>query len=99
MYIFVQRLNPKRQSFDLPRGNPKHPRRRDGINSTSLPPGDFVSGAMVVPVMRSAQWYSEFVADFASHRTELGEPQISRRPDTAGMQRTSGAICRGVAAR
>src|SRR5258708_7658047 len=63
-------------SFDLPRGNPKHPRRRDGINSPSLPPADFVSGAMVVPVMCSAQRHRELVADLASHRARLSEPEV-----------------------
>jgi hypothetical protein len=31
---------------------------------------------MVVPVVRSAQRYREFVADLASHRAGLGEPQV-----------------------
>src|SRR4030088_2250622 len=31
---------------------------------------------MVVPVMRSAQRYREFVANLASHRVRLGEPQM-----------------------
>jgi hypothetical protein len=34
---------------------PKHPRRRDEINSPSLPPGDFVSVAMDVAVMGSTE--------------------------------------------
>lgn len=63
-------------SFDTPRRNPEHPRRGDGINSPSLPPGDFVAEAMVVAVMRPAQRYREFVADLAPHRAVLGEPQM-----------------------
>jgi hypothetical protein len=31
---------------------------------------------MIVPVMRSAQRYCEFVADLASHRARLREPQM-----------------------
>jgi hypothetical protein len=31
---------------------------------------------MVVPVMRSAQRYGELVADLASHRAGLSEPQM-----------------------
>jgi hypothetical protein len=31
---------------------------------------------MVVPVMRSAQRYREFIADLASHRAGLSEPQM-----------------------
>jgi hypothetical protein len=63
-------------SFDAARRNPEHPRRREGINSPSLPPGDFVSGAMVVTVMDSAQRYGELVADLEPHRAGLGEPQM-----------------------
>jgi hypothetical protein len=63
-------------SFDTARRNPEHPRRREGINSPSLPPGDFVSDAMEVPVMDSAQRYGELVAHLARHRAGLGEPQM-----------------------
>jgi len=63
-------------SFDTPRRNPEHARHRHGIDSPSLPPGDFVAEAMVVAVMRPAQRYCEFVADLAPHRTVLGEPQM-----------------------
>ena len=42
----------------------------------STPPGLLISEAMVVPVMRSAQRYGEFVADLASHRAGLSEPQM-----------------------
>ena len=31
---------------------------------------------MIVAVMRSAQGHREFVADLASHRARLGEPQV-----------------------
>jgi len=62
--------------LDSPGRDPKHPRRGDGINSPSLPPGDFVAEAMVVAVMRPAQRYREFVADLAPHRAVLGEPQM-----------------------
>jgi hypothetical protein len=63
-------------SFDTARRNPEHPRRREGINGPSLPPGDFVSDAMEVSVMDSAQGYGELVADLAPHCAGLGEPQM-----------------------
>ena len=63
-------------SFDAPGRHPEHPRRRDGINSPSLPPGDFVAETMVVPVMGSTERDAEFVADLASHRARLREPQM-----------------------
>ena len=63
-------------SFDAPRRNPELPRRIDRINGLSTPPGDFVSDAMVFPVMSSAQRDREFVADLASHRARLSEPQM-----------------------
>src|SRR5713226_7358986 len=63
-------------SFDTPGRNPEHARGRDGIDSPSLPPGDFVSEAMVVAVMASAQGYRELIAHLASHCAELGEPQV-----------------------
>jgi hypothetical protein len=65
-------------SFDTPRRNPEHPRRRDGIDSPPPPPGDFVSEAMVVPVVGSAQRYRELVADLAPHGAGLSEPQMVR---------------------
>src|SRR5450759_4469165 len=52
-------------SWNLPGRNPKYARGGDGIDSPPPPPGDFVSEAMVVPVMGSAQWHREFVADLA----------------------------------
>jgi hypothetical protein len=38
---------------------------------------------MIVPVMGSAQGYGEFVADLASHRAGLGEPQMVRVSGTS----------------
>jgi hypothetical protein len=72
-------------SLDSPRRNPKHPRRGDGINSPPLPPHDFVSGAMDVAVMGSAQRHRELVADLSPHRAGLGEPQMM------GLSRASAA--------
>jgi hypothetical protein len=63
-------------SFDTPRRNPEHPRRREGINSPPLPPGDFVSDAVEVAVVNSAQRYGELVADLEPHRSGLGEPEM-----------------------
>ena len=63
-------------SWNLPGRNPKYARGGDGIDSPSPPPGDFVSEAVVVPVMGSAQRYRELVADLAPHRAGLCEPQM-----------------------
>jgi hypothetical protein len=41
----------------MSRRNPEHPRRGAGIDGTSLPPGDFVSEAVIVAVMGSEQRY------------------------------------------
>ena len=65
-----------RLSFDAAGGDPELPRRRDGIYGLSIPPGLFVAKAMVVPVMGSAQRYGELVADLASDRAGLSEPQM-----------------------
>jgi hypothetical protein len=54
-------------SFDTARRNPEHPRRRERINGPSLPLGEFVSDAMDVSVMDSAQTCSELVADLEAH--------------------------------
>src|SRR5207253_231648 len=62
--------------FNPSRRNPEHPRRRDGINSPSLPPCDFVSEAMDVAVMDPTERYRELIAYFQSHRAGLGEPQM-----------------------
>ena len=72
-------------SFDAPGRHPEHPRRGNGINSPSLPPGDFVAEAMVVLMMRPAQRYCELVADLAPHCALLGEPQMM------GISRASAA--------
>jgi hypothetical protein len=40
------------------------------------PPGDFVSEAVVVAVMASAQRHRELIAHLASNRAELGESQV-----------------------
>ena len=63
-------------SLDAPRRNPEHPRRGHGIDSPSLPPGDFVSDAVEVAVVNSAQRYGEFIADLAPHRPGLGELEM-----------------------
>src|SRR6202051_1897857 len=63
-------------SFDTPRRDPEHPRRGERINSPSRPPCDFVSEAMDVTVMGSAQRYREFIADLESHCPRLSEAQM-----------------------
>src|ERR1700730_2845762 len=60
-------------SFDSPRRNPKLPRDLHGIDRRTSPPGLLVAKAVVVPVMRSAQRYGEFVADLASERSGLSD--------------------------
>jgi hypothetical protein len=51
----------------------KHGAMIESTDGPSLPPGDFVSEAMVVAVMASAQGYRELIAHIASHRAELSE--------------------------
>jgi hypothetical protein len=65
-----------RSLFDTSLRNPEHPRGREGIDSRPLPPRDFVSEAVVVAVMGSAQGYGELVTHLESHRARLGEPQV-----------------------
>jgi hypothetical protein len=63
-------------SFGTPGQDPEHSRCGDRINGPSFPTGDFVSEAMVVAVMSSAQRHGELIALLASHRAELSEPQV-----------------------
>src|SRR5665213_2899313 len=77
-------------SFDPPRRNPEQPRRRHGVDRPPPPPGDFVSEAVVVPVVGSAQGDREFVADLAPQRAGLGEPQMM------GISRASAADQTGL---
>jgi hypothetical protein len=72
-------------SFDTPGRNPEHPRSPQGIDSPSFPPGDFVSEAVIIAVMRFAQGYRELVAYLASHCAELSEPEM------VGVSRASSA--------
>ena len=56
-----------------------------------LPPGDFVSGVVVVSVMDSAQGYGELIAHLEPHRAGLGEPQMvgvggASSTDQAGLR-------------
>jgi hypothetical protein len=46
-------------SFYAPGRDPEHSRCGDGINGPAFPPGDFVSEAVVVAVMGSAQRHRE----------------------------------------
>ena len=63
-------------SFETSCRNPKHPRRRDGINSPPLPPGDLVVETMDVAVVGPAQRDGKLVADLAPHGAGLGELQV-----------------------
>jgi hypothetical protein len=45
---------------------------------------------MVVPVMHSAKWHRELVADLAPHRARLGEPKM------VGVSRASAADQTGL---
>jgi hypothetical protein len=65
-------------SSDTSGRDPKHPGSRDGIDRLSFPPGEFVSMAMDVTVMDSAQWHRELVAYLEAHRAGLGESQMVR---------------------
>jgi hypothetical protein len=51
--------SPQSSSYDAPGRDPEHTRGCDGIDSPSFPPGDFVSEAVVVAVMASAQRHRE----------------------------------------
>jgi hypothetical protein len=75
-------------SFDAPGRNPEHSGRREGIDSSSLPPGNFVSEGVVVPVMGSAQGDSELVAHLASHCAELSEPEMVGVSGTSSADET-----------
>jgi hypothetical protein len=81
----VMRRSHSRPLFDPPRRNPEHPRRREGIDGPSLPPGYFVSDAVVVAVMGSAQWHREFVAHLEAHRAGLSKSEV------VGIRRASPA--------
>ena len=49
-----------------------------GVYFQSLPPGHFIAGLMQLPMMTSAERYSEFVADFETERSGLRKPQMMR---------------------
>ena len=76
MKLGLTKLGSRWLSFDATGRNPEHPRCRDWIDRSSLPPGDFVSAAVVVLVMASAQRYGELVADLETHRAGLSEPKM-----------------------
>lgn len=82
------RLSPN--SFDAPGRSPERPRRREGIDRPTLPPGDFVSEATEVAVMDPTERDRELVAQ--SHRAGLGEPQM------VGVRGASPHITQGCAA-
>src|SRR5260370_40191488 len=72
IHSFVKQLF----SLHAQRRNPEHPRRRDRIDSPSLPPGDFVPDCVEVAAVNSAQGYGELVADLKPHRAGLGELEM-----------------------
>ena len=49
-----------------------------GIDFQILPPGHFIPGLMQLPMMTTAERYSELVADFEAERPGLGKPQVMR---------------------
>ena len=68
------------------------------------PPRDFVAIAVQVPMMFTAQWHGEFVADLASERSRLRKfemMRITRRAltdhGTAALRRTQDGPCSAAA--
>jgi hypothetical protein len=51
---------------------------RKCINLYVFPPGDFVTGLMQLPVMASAKWYCELIADFQAHGAWLRKSKMMR---------------------
>ena len=55
---------------------PKLPSKRERIDVQILPPGDFISGLMHLPMMAAAEWHGELVADFNPQRPRLRKSQM-----------------------
>ena len=51
---------------------------RQRLDTQIVPPGEFVSCMMQLPVMLTTERHSEFVADFHAERSGLGKAQMMR---------------------
>ena len=51
---------------------------RERVDIEGLPPDYFIAGLMQLPVMATAEWHSELVADFETERSGLRKPQVMR---------------------
>lgn len=48
------------------------------IDFESVPPHNFIAGLMKLPVMASAEWHCELIADFKANSSRLSKPQMMR---------------------
>jgi hypothetical protein len=48
------------------------------IDFESFPPCNFIAGLMKLPVMASAEWHGELIADFKADGSRLSKPQMMR---------------------
>jgi hypothetical protein len=62
------------------------------IDFESFPPRNFIAGLMKLPVMASAEWHCELIADFKADGSRLNKPQMMRiaRLPTADQTRLRG---------
>lgn len=60
-------------SSDTSGRDPEHPRRREWIYGPSFPPSRFISDAVVVPVMGSAERHRELVAHLVGRKLRLDD--------------------------
>ena len=71
---------------------PQLPGECERIDVDVLPPGDFVTRLVKLPVMASAEWDSELVTDFDTQCARLSKAQVMRiawvpSADKAGLRR------------
>jgi len=57
---------------------PKLARDLERINSSGLPPGPLIAGAMSRSVMDTSERYREFIACLTTKRARLHKPQVMR---------------------
>ena len=55
---------------------PQRPGNRDRVNSGLHPPCFLATGPMELAMMTSAKGYRVFIADLASERSDLHEPEM-----------------------
>jgi len=57
---------------------PKDAWRFPGIDFESFPPRNLIAGLMKLPVIASAEWRCELIADFKADGSRLSKPQMMR---------------------